>query len=302
MMNHSQTEKYAASSIISELLKSNQIFVHHDLIEPRKRASAAHFHSTVEEIVYVIKGSPTIVFNGVEQQVDEGSFFIFDPGKPDFHSLVNHTNSTIETLSFSLATEFDIVTYEGRDEGVLDLSLPAYHFDEKLRDVPDNILEWKKYCKKLEEILEEEAHPEKQLSIIETLGVANRTLERLDIAESYLIRAIGMSARHPRHTRLLQNWIRLAHVYQWSQKFDQAFLLFKQAQAFIETNPVSNLLKAAYHQHLGKLYFDQRKLLEAKNEFQKALAIREAHNAPSDQIESTQFAIETTNKILEQQK
>ena len=160
--------------------------------------------------------------------------------------------------------------------------------------MPDDPEDWKNFCKKLEAQLEKSTQVEKKLQLLEYLGMANRTLGNLNQAERYLLKAVALSTKHPRSTRIVQNWLRLAHVHQWKQEFAKAHLLFNQAKEFMDIHPVSESLLAAYHQHLGKLYFDQNRFVEAKDEFSKALGIRQKIIAPSDQIESSQFSLEVT--------
>jgi len=95
---------------------------------------------------------------------------------------------------------------------------------------------------------------------------------------------------------LIQNLIRLAHVYQWKREFEKSHALFDQAKSLIEEDLVSKVLRAAYHQHLGKLYFDQQYFDKAQNEFSTALNIRESISAPHDQIESSKAALKCAIK------
>lgn len=179
---------------------------------------------------------------------------------------------------------------------------PESHFDQDLRDVPNDPREWVKFVENLKLQLNSESRPENQLELMEHIGMAARTLMRLDEAESYLQKAVALSKDHPRHSRLIQNLIRLAHVYQWKKDFTQAQSLFDQAKALIQENSVSDILLAAYRHHLGKLFFDQAFYGKALAEFATAFSIRQKTSAPQDQLESSQNsyneALKRWNKVI----
>jgi tetratricopeptide (TPR) repeat protein len=91
--------------------------------------------------------------------------------------------------------------------------------------------------------------------------------------------------------------IRLAHVLQYQRDWaaaDQAFdEAMEQAQAVGEP-----LLIAFAHQHAGRNHVDQGRYAEALAAFRAALALREAHGAPADQLESTLGALRATEQRL----
>lgn len=165
---------------------------------------------------------------------------------------------------------------------------PSYHFDQDLRDVPDNMDEWTSFFENLKSQLKEEVHPENRLHLIEYIGMTARTLLKFEEAETFLLKAVSLTYDSPKHGRLIQNLIRLAHVYQWKKDFEKSHLLFDQARALMNERPVSDSLRAAYHQHLGKLYFDQQLYGLAQAEFGLALKIRKGIPAPMDQLQSSE--------------
>ncbi len=57
------------------------------------------------------------------------------------------------------------------------------------------------------------------------------------------------------------------------------------------------MLQASYHQHLGKLYFDQQYFGKAQSEFSTARSIRQRLCAPKDQIESSQKSLGEALKL-----
>lgn len=281
-------EAYSLSAVVSQILGSKQLFIHHDVIAPGSRSSGPHRHTTIEEVVYIIKGTATVVSGRNETIAEEGTLILFDPKDQDLHFLINRTNQNIETMTFSMSSDFDSVIFDVATDTI---QWPSSHFDKDLREVPDKIDEWIVFVDKLKAQLKDEKNLAKKLHLMELIGMAARILTRLDEAEFFLKQALALSHNHPSHNRFIQNLIRLAHVYQWKKKFDKSQLLFDQAKTLLDEKPITEELQAAYHQHLGKLYFDQQYFGKAQAEFSTALSIREKIYAPKDQIESSRDSL-----------
>jgi ribosomal-protein-alanine N-acetyltransferase len=102
-------EFYSLSSLVSEQLGARQVFLVHDILEPGRKASNPHRHSRIEEVIYVLKGAPTLIHGGQKHPLSEGSFVFFDPIQKELHTLVNETPQGIETLTFSTERSGDTV-------------------------------------------------------------------------------------------------------------------------------------------------------------------------------------------------
>jgi len=186
------------------------------------------------------------------------------------------------------------------------LNIPAFHFDENLREVPDSFEDWQTFYVELEKQLDSnlgsnrdiEFNNEKTLNMLEVLGTAARILHRYDKAEAYLSHAVLVARGLNSQRRLIQNLVRLAHVHQWKNDFKQAQHFFSEASLLIEQNDISDLLLASYHQHFGKFYFDQQYYGKAEEEFQKALTLRQQRQAPKDQVDSSILSLEETRRRL----
>ncbi len=272
---------------------SKQLFIHHDIITPGNKSSGPHRHTIIEEAVYIVKGTATVVEGENEVGATEGTLILFDPKDREVHFLVNRTDQNVETITFSINSDFDSVVFNQSPD---DVQRPSCHFDQDLRDVPDNVEEWRAFVDGLKAQLKDENHPAQKLALFEHIGMAARTLLKFDEAEFYLKKALALSHGYPSHSRLIQNLIRLAHVYQWKKDFEKSQILFDQAKSLIDEKPVSEVLQAAYHQHLGKLYFDQLYFGKAQAEFSTALSIRERISAPKDQVESSKESLKETLK------
>ncbi|MCB0368852.1 MAG: GNAT family N-acetyltransferase [Bdellovibrionales bacterium] len=170
------------------------------------------------------------------------------------------------------------------------MRMPPFFFNDELKEVPRNDQEYLDYVDQLKESLRSQDMPKTRLLIYENLGVALRILNRLDEAEEYLSKALSLSSLEP-PSKQIQNLIRLAHVYQWQEQFIKAKCLFDQVRELLNEFSTSDTLKAAYHQHLGKLYFDQKLFGLAITEFELAKKLRVQNLVSKDQIESTAQAL-----------
>jgi len=174
---------------------------------------------------------------------------------------------------------------------VSQLTIPNFQFDEDLREVPECRQEWEFFLNALKSELNREADSAKQLTLLGYAGSAARILLRLDEAELYLSKALALSRKAPTSIPSIQNLIRLAHVYQWKGEFEKAHELFGEAKTLIEETEVSESLRATFHQHLGKYYFDQGYYGRAQAEFATALSLRDKIEVPNDQRESSRVAL-----------
>ncbi len=295
LKNQKTGELYSLSDLISQNIGSNQLFFHHDIIPPSLKSSGPHRHTIIEEVVYIIKGSVTVVTGDNQTVLNAGSVVYFDPNEKENHHIINHTDHNAETITFSISSEFDRVIYENSSVAI---QRPESIFNNDLKEIPVDANKWELFLEDLKNQLKTETHPEKLLSLHEHIGMASQILFKLSEAEYYLMKAVSATYSYPKQSRLIQNLIRLAHVYQWKKEFHKAHLLFDQAKALLNKADLSESLKASFHQHLGKLYFDQSFYGLSLTEFEVALKIRQRIQAPDDQVSSTVLAIKETKKRL----
>lgn len=124
----SSGETYSLSAVVSDLVESQQFFIHHDVTSPGDKTSASHRHTINEEYIYVLKGSPTLVTEGKAVSVFEGSLICLDPRDKQASYLINQSEQVMETLTFSIKSEWDVVVYsdnEKREIHLDSLKFPA---------------------------------------------------------------------------------------------------------------------------------------------------------------------------------
>jgi tetratricopeptide (TPR) repeat protein len=176
----------------------------------------------------------------------------------------------------------------------------SYHFDADLRDVPDAPDDMRAYIDAVQEQLASEGLPSaEQLRLLGTIGVYVRMLGELDWAVECLQTALALAEQIRDKNSFLANKLRLANVYQWQRRFEEADSLFTDAIALSRDDPdLSDYLDFAY-QHYGKSLFDQGRFPEAERAFLEALILRQA-KGDDTLIQSTQYALEVTRSWLGQ--
>lgn len=102
-------ETYARSAVLSEGLGLRSLFVHHDVVPPGTRASAAHRHSEREELVVVLSGTVTAWSDGAPEVISAGGVAAFPPGVS--HYVENASAEPAEILVVASQGEHDRVSY-----------------------------------------------------------------------------------------------------------------------------------------------------------------------------------------------
>ncbi len=102
-------ELYSQSASISELIGLKDVFVHHEIIAPGRRASAPHTHSEQEEMVFVLEGHPTAHLGDQAVQLVPGGFIGFAPGAVDAHYVENQSEGEVRILVISPKIKTDKV-------------------------------------------------------------------------------------------------------------------------------------------------------------------------------------------------
>ena len=82
-------EAFSLSAVLTEALGIGSFFVHHDVIPPGRRASATHFHTSLDEIVVVLSGRVRAWHAGREVELGEGDVIAFPAGPDHAHHVAN---------------------------------------------------------------------------------------------------------------------------------------------------------------------------------------------------------------------
>ena len=103
-------EKFSLSAVISEALKVNDLFIHHEILAPGHRASGPHFHRVVDEVVFVIRGACTVAEGDRRTLAETGDCVSFAAGSGLLHLVENNSAEEVELLVISKnVVEADVV-------------------------------------------------------------------------------------------------------------------------------------------------------------------------------------------------
>ncbi|QDK44254.1 hypothetical protein DOM22_03330 [Bdellovibrio sp. ZAP7] len=91
-------EEYSLSNVISDSLRSDDIFLSHEVIRPNSRTSAPHFHNETNEIIYVLNGTLKAIEGNEEILVEQGDSIMFERQSGLHHFLRNDSTSEAHVL------------------------------------------------------------------------------------------------------------------------------------------------------------------------------------------------------------
>lgn len=177
---------------------------------------------------------------------------------------------------------------------------PTFHFNDSLREVPDSTDDWNSYIQYLIDNLTISSDENTRINLLGQLGTHLRVVGRLDESVTYLKEAIDLCSDKSLLVNRFLNYVRLAHTYQWMKNYELAHENFDLAKDIISSHKINEGLIAFYHQHLGKLFFDQNFYLKSSIEFAKALEIRKRIGANTELIDSSEISLNTSKQILSQ--
>ncbi len=81
-------------------------------IPPGKAAYPYHFHSSNEEVFFILKGSGKLITPEGERAVGEGDFLFFPAGESGAHKLVNASETQhLIYIDFDTKNDIDIAVY-----------------------------------------------------------------------------------------------------------------------------------------------------------------------------------------------
>lgn len=92
-------EEYSVSSVISDVLQARDIFLSHEIIRPDSRSSAPHFHTELEEIIYVVKGTIKAIEGDIEIELNAGDSIMFESNSGRHHFLKNESSHESQVLA-----------------------------------------------------------------------------------------------------------------------------------------------------------------------------------------------------------
>jgi tetratricopeptide (TPR) repeat protein len=171
--------------------------------------------------------------------------------------------------------------------------------NDRLRDEPRDPEGLREYVSELNVALQSEKDPKVQVRLLGEIGVHLRSLMDLEIAKEKILQALEIVKKNELGVKLeIQQKIRLAHVLQWQGLYDESNILFEKIISTCRSDDQAKVYLDFALQHSGKNLFEQKRFSEALTQFEEAMSLRVKRSAPTDQIDSTKFAIEKTKEAL----
>lgn len=183
----------------------------------------------------------------------------------------------------------------------MSLELSRYNlktsFDRNLRDVPENTHEMGLACQDIEVYLQNEESPLTRATWLGTMGSFQRILKLLTQAELSHQECLQILLKNSAdQRRIYAANLRLAHVYQWQERFSESNRLFEETLWDVQKLQEPVLLSFCY-QHQGKNFFDQKRYAEALKCFHQALEIREA-SGDLELVQSSRLAADEASRRI----
>ncbi len=84
-------------------------------LQPGAKSALKHHHLTQDEFIYILSGTPTLIYGDDEYPMQPGECFGFTKGIGIGHQLVNHTNQPASYLEIGDRSPDDQVEYPDDD-------------------------------------------------------------------------------------------------------------------------------------------------------------------------------------------
>jgi uncharacterized cupin superfamily protein len=109
---NSKSEEDYPFALSAEVFNTNQLFLHSEMVRPGTKASAPHFHRSIDEIIYVTSGELIAVEGSQESKLEIGDFAIFKANSELLHYLENRSNTEATFLIFRRNLDKSDVKFE----------------------------------------------------------------------------------------------------------------------------------------------------------------------------------------------
>ncbi|MBS1871520.1 MAG: cupin domain-containing protein [Actinobacteria bacterium] len=80
-------------------------------LDPGKRNLPYHAHHGIEELIVVLRGTPTLRTPAGERELAEGEVVAFPPGRDGAHQVLNRSDEVVRFLMLSSKAPADLIEY-----------------------------------------------------------------------------------------------------------------------------------------------------------------------------------------------
>ncbi len=103
-------------SLSDKVFHTNQLFLYSEKALPGRKASAPHFHRSIDEIIYVLNGELVAVEGEESCVLRRGDSICFLANSQKMHYLENRSDNEAEFLIFRRSTTLNDVVYSSHKD------------------------------------------------------------------------------------------------------------------------------------------------------------------------------------------
>lgn len=111
LMVKNSNEQLSLVNALTAAFSLKGLSVHHETLLPRTKTSSAHYYTKKDELIFVLKGSPSVRMNGEIVRLKPGDVFGFPTGAGTPHVIVNESDAPAFFLSIGSNPSEDDVIY-----------------------------------------------------------------------------------------------------------------------------------------------------------------------------------------------
>ena len=104
-------EAFGHHRMASQHSSLKHLFLSEETLPPGRKSSSPHYHTHKEEVVYVVKGHPTIIEGGSRSKAKPGDFVVFPADTKAPHQIVNETDEDCVFVVSAAGFERDETVY-----------------------------------------------------------------------------------------------------------------------------------------------------------------------------------------------
>lgn len=99
-------QTYSNVRSLSEAFQLKHLLIHHETLLPGKQASAPHYHSHKEELIYLLEGEAIAIIGEEKHLMKAGDSIGFPPSNSP-HQLINNSHKLVVYLTIGTCPEND---------------------------------------------------------------------------------------------------------------------------------------------------------------------------------------------------
>jgi len=122
---HQKSFEFKNSTVSSPQATDGKLFVTFYTLMPGKTNYPYHFHSSMEEVYYIISGAGTLKTPSGDKEVSEGDVIVFPANANGAHQLTNTSNDVLVYLDIDTASSAEVVFFP--DKGDFRIITPTAH-------------------------------------------------------------------------------------------------------------------------------------------------------------------------------